>query len=331
MSLFCHARICMTIMMIMIVSASSHAGNINIDAPINVIVVGGSSGMGKAAAVAVVRRGGHALIVSRSADKLKRASDEIKTTALACSSSNAGTEGSVSTAVLDITDESAVQEFASQLLKKKVQHDRKWNGLVISAAGRAPHGPIATLETSKSRELMDTKFWGAHNCVKYLTDCLDTSSSPEEEEHDSYNHVMLSPGIVFVSGVLNRRPGMNCWPLAATNGALEGLTRALALELGSTTANKGRTIRVNCLSPGFCETERFDHMDPSKKEAMLQNTADSLPLKRVGQPSDMGEAIYYLLTAPFTTGAVLDVDGGHGIRQYANPTTDPMRNNQQTS
>jgi NAD(P)-dependent dehydrogenase (short-subunit alcohol dehydrogenase family) len=68
-------------------------------------------------------------------------------------------------------------------------------------------------------------------------------------------------------------------------------------------------------------------MDPDKKAAMLANTADSLPLKRWGEPGDMGEAIYYLLTAKFCTGVVLDVDGGHGIRQYANPNSDPMRKN----
>jgi len=58
---------------------------------------------------------------------------------------------------------------------------------------------------------------------------------------------------------------------------------------------------------------------------MLANTASSLRLQKVGQPRDMGEAIYYLLTAPFCTGVILDCDGGHGIRQYANPTNDPMR------
>ena len=66
-------------------------------------------------------------------------------------------------------------------------------------------------------------------------------------------------------------------------------------------------------------------MDADRKANMMKNTAASLPLQKVGQPSDMGEAIYYLLTAPFCTGVILDVDGGHGIRQYANPTTDPMR------
>ena len=120
------------------------------------------------------------------------------------------------------------------------------------------------------------------------------------------------------AGVLNRRPGRNCAPLACVNGALEGLTRALALELGP-------RLRVNCLSPGFCDTERFDAMDAARKAAMLANTAASLPLARVGAPADMGGAIDYLLGAEYVTGIVLDVDGGHHVRQYANGATDPMR------
>ena len=79
------------------------------------------------------------------------------------------------------------------------------------------------------------------------------------------------------------------------------------------------------MSPGFCDTERFDHMDTERKAAMLANTAASLPLQRVGEPADMGAAIHYLASAPFVTGIVLDVDGGRGVRQYADAATDPMR------
>ena len=90
---------------------------------------------------------------------------------------------------------------------------------------------------------METKFWTAYNAAKYI--------NPKLKEGGS---------ITFVSGVLGRRPGVNCCPLAVTNGALEGFTRSLALELGP-------RLRVNCLSPGFCETERFDHMDKDRKVA----------------------------------------------------------------
>lgn len=261
--------------------------------PFNVIVVGGSSGMGKAAAIAAVKRGGKTLIVSRSETKLKQAANDIRF--------YANDDSRVETCVLDASDEDAVEKFASCLCNDQGD-ESEWDGLVISAAGRAPHGPVVTLETAKTRDLFESKFWSAYHCAKHLSPRLRNGGA-----------------IVFVAGVLNRRPGLNCAPLASTNGALEGLTRALALEFGP-------KIRVNCLSPGFCETERFDHLNPEKRRAMLINTADSLPLKRVGEPADMGEAIYYLLTAKFCTGVILDVDGGHGIRQYANPSTDPMRN-----
>lgn len=259
-------------------------------APPNVIVVGGSSGMGKAAALQTIEHGGRVLLVSRSEDKLQRAKTELL---------NSVPEADISTASLDATNEAAVKDFAASMDTKT------WNGLVVSAAGRAPHGPVESLPTSDSKDLMETKLWSAYHCVKYIGPKLCDGG-----------------GVCFVAGILNRRPGLNCAPLAMANGALEGLTRTLALEWGP-------RLRVNCLSPGFCDTERFNHLDPQRKANMLANTASSLPLQKVGQPSDMGEAIYYLLTAPFCTGVILDCDGGHGIRQYANLINDPMRKTSQ--
>ena len=273
--------------------------------PMNIIVIGGSSGMGKAAAIACVQKGGRVLIVSRSSDKLETAAHDIRahiparrtTPPLSASSSSSLVIPVVETAVLDATNEEDVKDFVSTVLDTR----SGWDGLVISAAGKAPHGSIEELSTEATREFFDSKFWSAYYCAKHIGPRLTDGS-----------------GIVFVAGVLNRRPGRNCLPLATTNGALEGLTRALALELGP-------RVRVNCLSPGFCDTARFDHLAPATKAAMLAHTAASLPLQRTGRPEDMGEAIRYLLTAKFCTGVVLDVDGGHGIRQYANPTNDPMR------
>jgi len=268
---------------------------------LRVIVVGGSSGMGKALAKEVVRGGGRVLLASRSVEKL----DSARTEVLAESSLDVSADSSIVTvAVLDASAEEQVDAFAESLKAGE------WDGLVVSCADKAPHGAVCgtdALPTKATRGLFDVKFWGAYHCCKHI--------APKLAERGA---------IVFVAGVLNRRPGLNCAPLAATNGALEGLTRALALELGP-------RLRVNCLSPGFCATERFDHMDPTKRDAMLRNTADSLPLRRVGEPSDMGKAILYLLTASFCTGVVLDVDGGHGIRQYASTATDPMRSTNSSS
>ncbi|KAK3283480.1 hypothetical protein CYMTET_8819 [Cymbomonas tetramitiformis] len=240
--------------------------------------------MGKATAKLVVEQGGEVLIASRSAEKLRLAQAEI-----------VGKQGAVTTKVLDNTDEIAVKEFFDSL------EAGEYNALVISAADRAVHGSFLSLEVSQVKALFESKFWGAYFCAKY--------GAPK-----------LAPGgsIVFFSGVLNRRPGLNCSPLASVNGAIEGLTRALALELGP-------RLRVNCFSPGFMETERFDHMEVPKKQAMLESTAQSLPLRRVGQPEDAAAAIYFLMSNSFTTGIVLDCDGGHQIRQYASQVNDPFR------
>ena len=254
--------------------------------PANAIIIGGSSGMGKAAALAVLQRGGRVMLVSRSEDKLLHAKSELLSMI---------PEAEIEVRSCDACDEEQVARLAN-LIETNV-----WDSLVISAAGRAPHAPMLSLPTSDTRAMMESKVWTAYHCAKHF--------SPKLRDKGS---------VIFVAGILNRRPGLNCSPLAMANGALEGLTRSLALEWGP-------RLRVNCLSPGFCDTERFDHMDADRKERMLTNTAASLPLQRVGLPQDMGEAIFYLLSATFCTGVVLDVDGGHGIRQYANPTTDPMR------
>lgn len=253
--------------------------------PLSAIVIGGSSGMGKAAAVAVASRGGRVLLASRTQAKLDSAAEEIRQEV---------PEVQLSTRVLDASDEAAVQAFAQEL-------DGHWDALICTAAAKAPHGPIGELPTADTEALFASKFWTAHNACKHLAPRLADGGA-----------------VALTAGVLNRRPGLNCSPLAAVNGALEGLTRALALEFGP-------RLRVNCLSPGFCDTERFDHMAPERKAAMLANTASSLPLRRVGQPADMGEALYYLVSAPFVTGVVLDCDGGHHIRQYADRASDPMR------
>ena len=255
---------------------------------INLIAVGGSSGMGKAAALEAALHGAHKiLLVSRNATKLQAARAEIQTRV---------PDAVIDICAMDCRDEVAVQEFAN-----KLDDEDGWDALVISAAGPAVHGPFATLPTPDARYMMESKFWTAYLCAKYVGPRLRNGGS-----------------IVLVAGILNRRPGLNCAPLAVANGALEALTRTLALEWGP-------RLRVNCLSPGFCDTERFDHMTVERKTQMLAHTAASLPLQRVGGSRDMGQAIYYLLTAPFVTGIVLDVDGGHLIRQYASPTNDPMR------
>ena len=69
-------------------------------------------------------------------------------------------------------------------------------------------------------------------------------------------------------------------------------------------------LRVNALSPGLVETPVWDGMPAEARDAMFRQAAGSLPVGRIGTPADLGEAALFLMTNGYTTGVVLDVDGG---------------------
>lgn len=185
---------------------------------------------------------------------------------------------------LDMTDGSSVESWADAL--------PQFDHLVISASSAA-HGPFSDLPEVDLRNMFDAKFFGPYATAKAALAKMRKGGS-----------------ITFFSGVLSRRPGMNCSGLGAVNGAVEALTRGLALELGPET-------RINCLSPGMVRSEAYSGMEQGARDAMYEATGASLPVGRVGHVDEVAEAAMYLISNSYTTGAVLDVDGGHMIRQYA--------------
>lgn len=89
---------------------------------------------------------------------------------------------------------------------------------------------------------------------------------------------------------------------AAAKAGLLGLTKSLARELGS------RGITVNCVAPGFIETDMTRALDEAHQKALLA----SIPLGRLGQASDVAHAVAYLASpaAAYITGTTLHVNGG---------------------
>ena len=89
---------------------------------------------------------------------------------------------------------------------------------------------------------------------------------------------------------------------AAAKAGVAGMTRALARELGS------RNITVNCVAPGFIETDMTAKLPPEQHTALL----GQIPLGHLGQPSDIAHAVAYLASpqAAYVTGQELHVNGG---------------------
>ena len=88
----------------------------------------------------------------------------------------------------------------------------------------------------------------------------------------------------------------------ASKAGIEGFTRSLAREIGS------RQITVNCVAPGFIDTDMTSELD----EALIQSMLNTVPLARLGKPEDIAAAVNFLASeeAGYITGTVLDVNGG---------------------
>jgi NAD(P)-dependent dehydrogenase (short-subunit alcohol dehydrogenase family) len=84
--------------------------------------------------------------------------------------------------------------------------------------------------------------------------------------------------------------------------AVEGMARALAVELAPT--------RVNVVAPGTVETPVFDFMSSDVREKRLKAAAGQTTVGRVGQPSEIAEVFLMCITNGFLSGTVVDADGG---------------------
>jgi 3-oxoacyl-[acyl-carrier protein] reductase len=108
--------------------------------------------------------------------------------------------------------------------------------------------------------------------------------------------------IVAISSGLSRRPGPGFCAHSAAKSGLDGLMRALALELGP------HGIRVNVVAPGLTDTDAVAHQPEAMKAAVARQT----PLGRIGLPDDVAGAVLALAAdaARFVTGVYLPVCGG---------------------
>jgi NAD(P)-dependent dehydrogenase (short-subunit alcohol dehydrogenase family) len=227
------------------------------------VVIGGSSGIGRATADALAKAGAAVAITGRDAGKVAKAA--------------AALGDRVSGHVVDGKDAAALSAFFARL--GPLDH------LVVALGGGSAIGPFQQLDEPTMRAGFDNKFWPYLNAVRAGAPQLSQSGS-----------------ITLVTGAAARRAIKGMSGLAAVNGALHAMIGPLALEYAP--------IRVNAVSPGLIATPYWDRMPADARQAMYDRSAASVPVGRVGTPEDIAGAVLFLAGNSFTTGAIIDCDGG---------------------
>ncbi|TGP20205.1 MULTISPECIES: SDR family oxidoreductase [unclassified Mesorhizobium] len=234
-----------------------------------ILIVGGSSGMGLALARRCLDEGAAVTIAGRGEAKLGAARDEL------------GRPAALETAVVDVSREAEVAALFERI--GRLDH------IVSTAADiEGAYRLLPEVELSAAQRVVESKFYGPLLLAKHGAPKLSATGS-----------------LTFVSGIAAYRPAARGSVVAAVNAALEGLVRALAIELAP--------IRVNAVSPGWVDTPIWQFVAGDAKNETLAAMAKRLPAGRVGRPEDIADAIRFLIGNGFTTGTTLHVEGGHRL------------------
>ena len=231
-----------------------------------IVIIGGSSGIGLATAKAAAAKGARVVIASRSPEKLRKAAT--------------GIQEKVEIFTVDVTSEESVKAFFDAV--GDFDH-------LATPGNEAVRGPFLELDSRKARAAFDSKFWGQYHAAKYGTPKLHAGGS-----------------ITLFAGAYSQRPTPGASVVAAINSAIEGLGRALAVELSP--------IRVNVISAGVVDTPLYAGLEEEKRAAMFKAVASSLPVKRIGKPEDIAQMVLFLMDNGFTTGNTFFIDGGYTLR-----------------
>jgi len=197
-------------------------------------------------------------------------------------------------------DEEALNALTGSLGEKHmrfvgdVTDERFWEGVelpdlthALVNAGIGAGGPIESLDFAEWRRVLSINLDGVFNCTKVLIDQMTKQSFGR---------------VVNITSVIGQIGNFGQANYAASKAGVAAFSRSLAKEL----AAKG--VTVNCVAPGFTETEMVQSI-PEKVRARL---LDQIPMKRFGRAEEVARACVFLCSqdGDYITGAELSINGG---------------------
>ena len=240
----------------------------------SVLITGGGSGLGEAAARFLTGRGAKVTITGRRSTRIAE-----KATEIGCN----GIAGDVTKA----SDRDAMIEAA-------VAYGGGRLDCLLNNAGNMLRGPVEELEEQALLDIFHSNVVGA----MMLTGLAAA-------------HLALTKGlVVFVGSVHTQRAFPGASPYAATKAAVETLSRVYAAELG----DRGIRVNCVIPGSVLTEINvRAGLVSEGEAKARYETLGSIQTIERLGKGEDIAQAIAHFLEADFTTGAVLTVDGGMGL------------------
>jgi len=235
------------------------------------IVTGASRGIGKAIAIALGAAGAKVACLARDTAKLAETGDAIKA---------AG--GTAEAYACDVTNGESVQKVVDEIAEKHGRLD-----ILVNNAGITRDTLLPRMSDEQWDDVIETNLRGVF---------LFSRAAIKHMMSARYGRII---NISSVSGIMGNAGQAN---YSASKAGVIGMTRTVAKEIA------GRKVTVNCVAPGFIETEMTAALGPMVQEEVKKR----VPAKRMGQAEEIADAVLYLASASaaYITGQVLTVDGG---------------------
>ena len=238
------------------------------------VVTGASQGIGEVITKKLSEAGAHVICIARSKEKIKNLVNRLKSKGLSASHISC-----------DVSDGKAFSNAISNIYSENKRLD-----ILINNAGITRDALIMRMNDEQWDEVLNTNLKGAFHGMKAAMRPMMKNKS---------GRIINITSIVGLTG----NPGQANY--AASKAGLIGMTKSIAKEVAT------RGITVNCIAPGWIETEMTEDLPESSKNELLKR----IPQARTGKPEDIAYAALFLASdeANYITGQTITVDGGRVI------------------
>lgn len=235
------------------------------------LVTGASRGIGKAIAIRLAHEGAKVVVTATTQQGAQATAQAIQEMG-----------GQADARAVDISDEASVAAVVSEVLKTHGTID-----ILVNNAGITRDNLLVRMSADDWRSVIDVNLSGTFYCIKAVAKNMMRKRTGK---------------IINITSVVGQIGNAGQANYSAAKAGLIGMTKSVAKELA------GRNVQVNCVAPGYIQTDMTADLPDGAKEKLLE----TIPAGKMGDPEDVAGVVAFLASsdADYITGQVINADGG---------------------